>query len=74
MVTEELITTLHINPNKEGAFSIVSYACDLAKEIGFTEMKRHQIVIDIIESESYDMMLNVMKKNFSKIVNIQRTI
>jgi len=74
MFRDKHIDTIQINPNKEGVFSLVSYTCDLAKKSGWTDIKINKIVLDIIESDSYDNMLKIMKNSFSDIATIKRII
>ena len=64
------MTTVNLDLKMHTAFSLISYANDLAKEVGMGNKERIKVINDMNNSSSFEELLEAFKHNFSNQINI----
>jgi hypothetical protein len=50
--------------------SLISYAEDFCKNLGFTKTRRDRIIKNMINSESFTEIIHIFKKNFGEYADV----
>ena len=61
--------TINIRGWQGNAFSLMGYAKDFGKQLGFDDVKINQITDEMI-SDDYQHLLSVFENNFSDVVTL----